>query len=66
MEIICNGKPQRLSEGSTLQNLLDEMKLDSQRVVVERNRQIVPRQRLAETALVDGDVLELIHFVGGG
>jgi thiamine biosynthesis protein ThiS len=34
--------------------------------VVELNRQIIRRPRLAETALADGDTVELVHFVGGG
>jgi thiamine biosynthesis protein ThiS len=35
-------------------------------VVVERNRSVVPRQRFAAELLADGDVLEIVHFVGGG
>jgi thiamine biosynthesis protein ThiS len=35
-------------------------------VVVELNRQIVRRPRLAETPLAEGDAIELVHFVGGG
>jgi thiamine biosynthesis protein ThiS len=35
-------------------------------VVVELNRKIVRRPQLSETALSDGDAVELVHFVGGG
>ena len=48
------------------QTLLDQLRLDSQQVVVERNRAIVPRQRFAEEFLAEGDTLEIVHFVGGG
>ena len=40
------------------------MKAD--RVAVELNRDIVPRDRWGETQLSDGDRLEVVHFVGGG
>ena len=40
------------------------MKAD--RVAVELNRDIVPRDQWAETKLPEGDRLEIVHFVGGG
>ena len=36
------------------------------RVAVERNGEIVPRAKYAETALADGDSVEIVSFVGGG
>jgi thiamine biosynthesis protein ThiS len=66
MDIIFNGKPRELKAGTSIQELLDQLRLDCLQVVVEHNQNIIPRQRLAETDLQDGDVLEVIHFVGGG
>jgi thiazole synthase len=40
--------------------------LDPAKVAVERNGEIAPRSTLADVALADGDVLEIVHFVGGG
>jgi thiamine biosynthesis protein ThiS len=40
--------------------------LAPERVAIERNRDIVPRNRWPETVLADGDSLEIVHFVGGG
>ena len=37
-----------------------------QRIAVERNGEIVPRRTYGETVLQDGDVLEIVSFVGGG
>ena len=51
---------------ATVADLLRDLQLDPRTVVVELNRQIVRRPRLAETNLADGDTLELVHFVGGG
>ena len=66
MQIIFNGKPRELQAGTSIQELLDQLRLDCLQVVVEHNRNIIPRQRLADTALQEGDSLEVIHFVGGG
>ena len=66
MDIIFNGKPRELKAGISIQELLDQLRLDCLQVVVEHNQNIIPRQRLAATDLQDGDVLEVIHFVGGG
>ena len=46
--------------------LLSELGLDMRKVAVERNEEIVPRSRYAETSLVSGDQLEIVHFIGGG
>ena len=66
MQLTVNGKSTETAAGSTVQNLLDRLLLDSRQVVVERNREIVPRQRFAEVYLTEGDTLEIVHFVGGG
>ena len=66
MQLTINGKPTETTADSTIQNLLDQLRLDGRQVVVERNRAIVPRQRFGEELLADGDTLEIVHFVGGG
>ena len=66
MDIIFNGKAREFQDGICIQELLDQMQLDCMQVVVEHNKNIIPRQRLAETPLNNGDTLEVIHFVGGG
>ncbi len=66
MEIIFNGKSREIQAGISIQEFLDQLQLDCLQIVVEHNRNIIPRQRLAETYLHTGDTLEVIHFVGGG
>jgi thiamine biosynthesis protein ThiS len=46
--------------------LLVVLGLDTRKVAVERNEEIVPRSRYAETWLASGDALEIVHFIGGG
>jgi thiamine biosynthesis protein ThiS len=50
----------------TLAALVETLGMKSDRVAIELNRDIVPRDRWAETILKDGDKLEMVHFVGGG
>lgn len=50
----------------TLFALVEKLGMKPDRVAVELNRDIVPRERWSETALNEGDRLEVVHFVGGG
>jgi sulfur carrier protein len=50
----------------TLAALVELLGMKADRVAVELNLSIVPRDRWAETPLNDGDRLEIVHFVGGG
>ena len=66
MIITVNGQDHLVPSPSTLVDLLQQLDLDPRAVVVELNREIVRRARLAETRLANGDSVELVHFVGGG
>ena len=64
MNITVNGEITVCNEGATLLDLILRLGLSPEKIVVERN--IVPAGTFAETALQDGDTLELLQFVGGG
>lgn len=66
MTVTVNGEQREIKEQSTLLDLLTALELDPRSVVVELNREIVRRPALGDTALKDGDLVELVHFVGGG
>ena len=50
----------------SLASLIEQLGMKQDRVAVELNRNIVPREQWAETGLAEGDQLEIVHFVGGG
>jgi thiamine biosynthesis protein ThiS len=50
----------------TVAALVESLGMKPDRVAVELNLDILPRDRWAATALNDGDRLEIVHFVGGG
>ncbi len=64
--LTVNGEARTLRAPATLAALLEQLELDARAVVVELNRKVVRRPALADTALRDGDAVELVHFVGGG
>lgn len=64
--ITVNGSDRPLPSPATLDGLLRGLNLDPRMVVVELNREIIRRPRLAETPLAAGDQVEIVHFVGGG
>jgi len=61
-----NGESRRFAAPLTCRQLLDELELAGKRVALERNGEIVPRSRLGEQMLADGDKLEIVVAVGGG
>jgi len=63
--VSVNGETRR-TPAKTIAALVHELELDPAKVAVERNGEIVPRSTLAEAGLSEGDVLEIVHFVGGG
>ena len=65
--LTVNGERRETAEGTTLAALLQALALDPRMIVVERNRTILrDRDAYGSVVLEAGDVLELVHFVGGG
>lgn len=66
MQITVNGKVVTVDASSTIATMLEALDLPTTRVAVEHNRAVVRRADWATTALAAGDVVEVVHFVGGG
>jgi thiamine biosynthesis protein ThiS len=65
MNLLINGEP-RVFPAERLDALVEQLGMKSDRVAIELNRNIVPRDRWSQTPLKDGDQLEIVQFVGGG
>ena len=65
MRIEVNGEPREVEAGTIL-DLVETLGLNPKKVAVERNLEIVPRSLHEETALADGDRIEIVQLVGGG
>ena len=65
--LMVNGAPRELERNSTIAGLLGSLSIDPRLVVVEHNRSILrDKDAYASLNLEDGDVVEIVHFVGGG
>lgn len=65
--LMVNGAHRELARNSTLAGLLGSLRIDPRLVVVEHNRSIIrDRDAFGALSLEDGDVVEIVHFVGGG
>ncbi len=65
MNIQLNGKP-HIVHSTTLASLVEELRLNTRQVAIEKNREIVPRSTYGDTLLAEGDIVEIVAFVGGG
>lgn len=66
LSLQINGKPQQISAGSNVENLIATLQLEGKRFAIELNGEIVPKSRHAATQLNNGDTLEVVIAVGGG
>jgi sulfur carrier protein len=66
VKIKINGEEREIAAGLSIGALLEQLQIRPGRVVVERNRDIVARDAYGGTMLLEGDTLEIVHFVGGG
>jgi thiamine biosynthesis protein ThiS len=66
MTLTLNGETRNFDTALTVAGLLATIGLETRKVAVERNEEIVPRSAYGETWLEPGDVLEIVHFIGGG
>jgi sulfur carrier protein len=69
MKFHINGESREIIDagsGFTLASLIESLGMKSDRVAVELNREIAPRDRWPQITLKEGDRLEIVHFVGGG
>jgi sulfur carrier protein len=65
--LTINGDVRTVPADATLADVLRTLALDPRAIVVEHNREILrDRSTYASRHLRAGDVLELVHFVGGG
>ena len=66
MHLTVNSRSRDFPENSTVSEILNVLDIRPDAIAVEVNGEIVSRSRHAEAALHDGDVVEIVTFVGGG
>ena len=66
LSLTINGELRKFPTRMTVAELIAALQLDTRKVAVELNREIVPRSTYATVRLNLGDILEIVHFIGGG
>lgn len=66
MNLIVNGEKTEIVTSASVADLIVSCNLLPEATAVQRNDEIVPRAAYATTSLEEGDVIELVRFVGGG
>ncbi len=66
MRVTINGTEQTLDAGLTIAQLLVQLGKNPKFLAVERNYELVPRTKHAESPLAEGDLIEIVTLVGGG
>lgn len=66
MDVKVNGEIKQVEQGTSLEALLELMQADRRKVAIEVNAAIVPRSLHADTLVQEGDVIEIVEFIGGG
>ena len=64
--IVINGENRQEMQGKTIEFLLEEMGLKKEQVAVEVNESITDKSLYEKTIINDGDIIEVVSFVGGG
>lgn len=68
MRVQLNGEPTTLPAGTTVEGLLQQLRIDLRQVgvAVAVNRRVIPRSQWRDTALMEGDQIELVYARQGG
>jgi thiamine biosynthesis protein ThiS len=66
IKIILNGSEKIVRNGSAVSDLIDELNLDTKKIAVEKDLEIVGQGEFSTTILADGNKIEIVQFIGGG
>lgn len=66
MQITLNGKIHILEKNTSIAALMSDLQLDPRKIAIEHNLTIIPCSEYNDIYITDGDVLEVVQFIGGG
>ena len=65
-KIQLNGDPYEINNGTNLNELLNKLKIEKNKVAVEVNGEIIEKKKYNNLVLIKNDKVEIVHFIGGG
>ena len=66
IKIKVNGKIKTIIDKLTLAELIKDLKIPLKKVAIEINKEIVDKKKLNKIKLKNNDIIEIVHFIGGG
>ena len=66
IKIKLNGKNKRIDDGFSLNKLIYELNIPIQKVAIELNKEIIAKKKIKKIKVKHNDVIEIVHFIGGG
>ena len=66
IKIRLNGKSKLINANSKIQNLINDFKIPLKKVAIELNNEILDKKKLNNIKLKNNDIIEIVHFIGGG
>ena len=66
IKIKINGKEKQIEENSKIQKLISDLKIPVKKVAIELNQEILDKKKLNLIKLKKNDIVEIVHFIGGG
>ena len=66
IKIILNGKTRSLQKITSVYDLMKSLKLPTDKVAIELNKEIINRKMIKSLYLKNKDKIEIVHFIGGG
>ncbi len=65
-KIQLNGDPYEINVSMSLNELLNKLKIEKNKVAIEVNGEIVQKDKYTNLILNKNDKVEIVHFIGGG
>ena len=65
-KIQLNGNPYEINYGTNLNELLNKLKIEKNKVAIEINGEIIEKDKYQNLVLNKDDIVEIVHFIGGG
>jgi len=66
IKITVNGENKTIDSVKTISNLLNDLNIDSRKIAVELNLEIIPKSAYNDITVAENDKLEIVAFIGGG
>jgi thiamine biosynthesis protein ThiS len=66
IKIKLNGKNRSVDHGSSLNELINNLNIPIKKVAIEFNKEIIDKKSIKKIKLKNNDIIEIVHFIGGG